>query len=271
MLQLRAAVSAQRETIVNSPAPLPTPDMQIEGPDDQPLRDEFDVIRELLPLDGARLLELGCGAAERTRQIAEQTGVIEIVAAEVDQIQHRKNLASGEQPKITFRSYGAEAIAEPDASFDAVVMFKSLHHVPVGQMDRALGEIRRVLRPGGLAYVSEPVFAGDFNEVIRMFHDESTVRRAAFDAVCRAVADGRLELQAEVFFRNVVRLKSFAQFEQGVLQATHTEHKLSPDLLARVQAKFESHAGPEGYRFEVPNRVDLLRKPQTGRARGVRV
>ncbi|MFD2407893.1 class I SAM-dependent methyltransferase [Azorhizophilus paspali] len=27
-------------------------------------------------------------------------------------------------------------------------MFKSLHHVPVGDMDGALREIRRVLRPG---------------------------------------------------------------------------------------------------------------------------
>ncbi len=236
--------------------------MRIEGPSDQPQRDEIDVIRQLLPLSGARILELGCGAADKTRQIAAEPGVLEIVAAEVDQIQHRKNVDADALPRVTFASYGAEAIAEPDASFDIVLMFKSLHHVPVHLMGQALEEIYRVLKPGGLAYLSEPVFAGEFNEVIRMFHDESTVRRAAFEAVCRAVADGALELEAEVFFKNVVRLKSFAQFEQGVLQATHTEHDLSPDLLARVRAKFESYGGEDGYRFEIPNRVDLLRKPE---------
>lgn len=247
---------------MNSPVPMPAAPMRVEGPGDQPLREEMDVIQELLPLDGARVLELGCGAAEKTRQIAEQTGVVEIVAAEVDQIQHRKNLDAGALPGVTFKSYGAEAIAEPDASFDAVVMFKSLHHVPLDRMDQALEEIRRVLKPGGLAYFSEPVFAGEFNEILRLFHDESAVRRAAFEALCRAVAGGVLVLETEVFFKNVIRLKSFTQFEQGILQATHTEHDLSPALLARVCAKFESYAGKDGYRFEIPNRVDLLRKPR---------
>jgi ubiquinone/menaquinone biosynthesis C-methylase UbiE len=238
--------------------------MRIEGPAEQPIRNEIDVIRELLPLDGARLLELGCGAAEKTRQIIEKTGAEEIVAAEVDQVQHRKNLQVEGLSGVTFKSYGAESIAEPDASFDAVVMFKSLHHVPVPLMDQALREIRRVLKPGGLAYISEPVFAGDFNEVLRLFHDESGVRQAAFDAVCRAVEEGVLELASEVFFRNVIRLESFSQFEQGILQATHTDHNLTPDLLSRVRNKFESFRGEAGYRFEIPNRVDLLRRTLGG-------
>lgn len=237
--------------------------MQIEGPAGQPVRNEIDVIRELLPLNGARLLELGCGAAEKTRQIMEQSNVVGIVAAEVDPIQHARNLQVDDLPGVTFKTYGAEAIAEADASFDAVMMFKSLHHVPVERMDEALGEIRRVLKPGGLVYISEPVFAGDFNEILRLFHDESSVRRAAFDAMSRAVAHGVLELAEEVFFRNVIRLESFSQFEQGILQATHTEHKLTPELLARVRAKFESYRGEDGYRFDIPNRVDLLRRPPT--------
>ncbi len=234
--------------------------MRISGPHAQPICDEWEVVAELLPLDGARLLELGCGAAEKTRQIAERSAVSEIVAAEVDQIQHRKNLQIVDLSKVAFKSYGAEAIDEPDSSFDCVLMFKSLHHVPVPLMDRALSEIARVLRPGGLAYLSEPVFAGDFNEVIRLFHDESLVRREAFAAVERAVTNGLLELTEERFFRNVIRLQSFSQFEKGILQATHTEHKVTPELLARVRAKFESYRGTDGYVFEIPNRVDLLRK-----------
>jgi ubiquinone/menaquinone biosynthesis C-methylase UbiE len=235
--------------------------MRIEGPVEQPLLNEFEVLRELLPFAGARVLELGCGAAEKTRLIAERTGVAEIVAAEVDLIQHRKNLAIADLPKVAFRSFGAEAIEAPDASFDIVLMFKSLHHVPVPLMDQALAEIRRVLKPGGLAYISEPVFAGEFNEVLRLFHDESVVRRAAFAAVERAVQGGLLELAEERFFRNPLKLASFAQFEQGVLNVTHTEHRVTPDLLARIRAKFERYSGPNGFFFEVPNRVDLLRRP----------
>ncbi len=236
--------------------------MRLQAPDPQPRQDELDVLSELVPLRGARVLELGCGAAEKTRQVAERGGVAEVVAAEVDEIQHRKNLRISDLPAVTFKAYGAEAIDEPDASFDVVVMFKSLHHVPVPLMDQALREIRRVLKPGALAYLSEPVFAGDFNEVLRLFHDESVVRREAFEAIRRAVTEGVLELVEERFFKNVIRLDSFAQFERGILGATHTEHDLSPELLARVKAKFESFRGPEGYVFEIPNRVDLLRRPR---------
>ncbi|MFU8817843.1 MAG: methyltransferase domain-containing protein [Pseudomonadales bacterium] len=235
--------------------------MHIEGPEQQPVASEFEVLTQLLPLAGARVLELGCGAAEKTRQIAERSNVAAIVAAEVDQIQHGKNLLVADLPKVTFKAYGAESIAEADDSFDIVVMFKSLHHVPMPLMDAALAEIRRVLRPGGLAYISEPVFAGDFNEILRLFHDESQVRRAAFAAVERAVSGGLMTLVEQRFFRNVIKLTSFAQFEQGVLNVTHTDHQVTPQLLEQVRAKFESFRSEAGYRFEAPNRVELLRKP----------
>ncbi|MCZ6457916.1 MAG: methyltransferase domain-containing protein [Gammaproteobacteria bacterium] len=234
--------------------------MQIEGPQAQSIQTEFEVMTSLLSLSGARVLELGCGAADKTRQIAEHSDVATIVASEVDQVQHQKNLQIADLPKVTFKSFGAEAIDELDASFDIVMMFKSLHHVPVSLLDTALSEIHRVLKPGGVAYISEPVFAGEFNEVIRLFHDESVVRREAFAAVERAVVNGVLELVEERFFRSMLKLESFAQFEQGILNVTHTEHNVTPDLLKQVCEKFESNRSDAGYVFEIPNRVDLLRK-----------
>ncbi len=235
--------------------------MQIQGPEESEVATEFEVLARLLPLAGARVLELGCGAAEKTRQISERAGVGEIVASEIDAIQHAKNLEIEDLPNVTFKSFGAEAIAEPDNGFDIVLMFKSLHHVPGPSMDAAMSEIRRVLKPGGLAYISEPVFAGSFNEVIRLFHDESSVRLAAFEAVVRAVDGGVLELVEEAFFTSILKLKHFGQFEAGVLGATHTDHDLTSELLKEVREKFESYRGEAGYVFQTPNRVDLLRKP----------
>lgn len=235
--------------------------MQIQGPDEQTVASEFEVLTRMLPYEGARILELGCGAAEKTREIAERTEVSEIVAAEIDPIQHAKNLQIEDLPRVSFKSFAAEAIEQPDDSFDIVLMFKSLHHVPTTVMDKALSEVCRVLKPGGLAYISEPVFAGSFNEIIRLFHDESTVRQAAFDAVVRAVESRKVELVEEFFFTNVIKLKHFGQFEAGVLNVTHTDHDLTPELLEAVKKKFEGYRGENGYVFDAPNRVDLLRKP----------
>jgi SAM-dependent methyltransferase len=50
-------------------------------------------------------------------------------------------------PGIDFRAGNAEALPFPDGSFDAVVMSFGLLHL--ARPDQALGEGRRVLRPGG--------------------------------------------------------------------------------------------------------------------------
>ena len=234
--------------------------MRLLGPLDQTITTEFEVLTELLPLDGAHVLDLGCGAADKSLQLAEQTNVASIVAAEVDKRQHQKNLDRGPLPKMSFASFGAEAIPADDASFDIVLMFKSLHHVPLDLLDQALEEIHRVLKLGGVLYVSEPVFAGAFNEIIRLFHDEQHVREAAFAALQRAVKGQHFDLVEERFFCNRVKLDSFAQFDKGIMQATHTEHDVSEELRAMVRDAFESNHSEDGYVFDIPNRVDLLRK-----------
>jgi len=221
---------------------------------------EREIWNELLQLDDKRILELGCGKAEITRAIASEGSNRHIAALEVDSIQHNHHLTIDDLPNVHFIMAGAEDIPFPDESFDVVFMFKSLHHVPLELMDQALLEIRRVLKPGGYAYISEPVFAGDFNEVLRMFHNEEQVRLAAFEAVKRAVDGNVLKLEKEVFFHSPMHFDDFADFEQKILKVTHTNHQLSEELYQQVKAKFESHMGPDGANFLMPIRIDLLKK-----------
>jgi len=237
----------------------PSSQMSLQGQRSQDVTNELAVIRRMLKLDGASVLELGCGAADKTRQLAQQTGISEIIAVEIDPIQHQKNLQIKDLEKVSFKSYGAQEIIEPNASFDIVLMFKSLHHVPLDRLDQALEEIHRVLKPGGQAYFSEPVFAGPFNEIMRLFHDEQAVRQEAFSALNRAVDSPLFSLQEEYFFRNVVKFKSWEQYEHGILNVTHTDHQLSADVLAEVKKRFMAHQRDEGFVFEIPNRVDVLR------------
>ena len=235
--------------------------MQFINPEPQPVLKEIDVIDRMLTLNEAHILELGCGAATKTRLVAENFNVAKITAVEIDPIQHEKNLKIADMPKTEFKSYGAQDIAEADEVFDIVMMFKSLHHVPAESMDQALAEIRRVLKPGGVAYFSEPVFAGAFNEIIRPFHNEELVRSQAFSALGRAVDEGVLELEEEFFFDNVMKMASFKQFEAGILNATFLDHQLDDALLADVKRRFMEHESEDGFVFQVPNRVDLLVKP----------
>lgn len=237
--------------------------MQISKGDTGTLRDESDLYAEW-GLDRARILELGCGAGEKTRAIARAYPGASILALEVDRIQHGKNLGLTGYPNIHFAVGGAERIPAEDNAFDVVFMFKSLHHVPLALLDQALDEIRRVLVPGGVAYISEPVFAGQYNEILRLFHDEEMVRAAAFAALERVVAAGKLELVDEVFFNARLRFPSFAAFEENVIGATHTRHQLTPALYAEVRSRFATHLTEDGAEFHTPMRVDILRKPVHG-------
>jgi len=236
-------------------------EMRIQDPSVDGVVSEAEVYNRLLPLDGARIIELGCGAAAHTRAIAESGRPAAILACEVDTIQHEKNLTITDLPMVTFAHAGAQAIPAEDGSADIVMMFKSLHHVPQEVMDSAMQEIRRVLKPGGLAYISEPVYAGDFNEVLRLFHDEKAVREAAFATVQKAVKEGVMELVGQHFFNTHNNFQDFADFERKIIGVTHTDHRLSPELLQSVREKFEGFMGPQGAQFVMPIRVDLLRRP----------
>jgi SAM-dependent methyltransferase len=236
--------------------------MRIASAGELPVSSDFELIGKWLPVDDARLLELGCGAAFTTRRLAETFAVREIVAMEVDRIQHEKNLLIPDLPQVTFAFGGAQAIDLPDGSVDAVIMLKSLHHVPVRDMDRAFSEIARVLRRGGFAYISEPVYAGAFNEILRLFNDEQSVREEAFEAIARTVASGKLELEREIHFLSTSRFAGFEEFEQRIIGATHSEFDIDDTLHEEVKARFLPHLDEDGIaEFLNPMRVDLLRKP----------
>lgn len=238
-----------------------SPRMQLTHPNITRTCDEIEVYESLLRLDGANVLELGCGKAEHTRNIATAHPTAKIIAAEVDRIQHAENLASARPANLGFAAFGAESIPLADASIDVVMMFKSLHHVPLGCLDDALGAIHRVLGRGGHAYISEPVFAGELNELIRIFNDEEAVRIAAFAAVSRAVDKGDFELASETFFLAPVRFRNFAEFAKKHFHVTHSERNVSDAQRIAVERLFNTHLGPDGVKLTQEIRIDLLRKP----------
>jgi SAM-dependent methyltransferase len=224
------------------------------------------IIDELVLLDGLvdlanhpRVIELGCGAAQLSRKLLERFAASEVTALEVDERQHAKNITQP-QDRLRLVQAGAQAIPFDDGVFDLALMLKSLHHVPLELLDAALAEVHRVLRPGGLLYVSEPVFAGALNEVMCVFHDEEVVRAAALEALHRAVASGAWEPVTEQHFETPVHYRDFAEFERRMIGVTFADHRLDAATLARVRERFEPHMTPDGAHFARPMRVNLLKK-----------
>ena len=225
------------------------------------ITDELELLRRLVPLAGARVVELGCGKAELARRLLERGLVASVQAFEVDVVQHARNLADPHAVNLQFLSGGAEAIPLDDGCCEVVLMLKSLHHVPTPRLDQALREIRRVLVSGGHLYVSEPVYAGEFNEIVRLFHDEGEVRAAAQAALRRAAGDGVLARLGETVFDMPLAFRDFADFHDRIVRVTHSSHDLDAATLAEVRRRFDRHMTPQGARFIREMRVDVLRRP----------
>lgn len=222
--------------------------------------DEGEYLCRLVSLNDARVIELGCGKAEMSRKLLERGLAASVTALEVDLKQHAANLASSHPSTLRFLLGGAEDIPLPDEQFDVAIMLKSLHHVPMPELGNALAEIRRVLVPGGSLYVSEPVYAGDFNDIVRLFHDEGEVRAAAYAALQRAAAAGVLEWVDERVFDTPLAFRNFDDFFDRMIRVTHSDISMDPATTAEVQRRFEKFMTPQGATFVRQMRVNLLRR-----------
>jgi len=217
-------------------------------------------IVETFNLNNKVILELGCGAASMTKKIADTGYERKVIAYEVDALQHEKNL-NLKLDNVEFVLSGAQNILQPDSSVDAVFMFKSFHHIPKDLMPKALEEIKRVLKPGGLAYISEPLFQGQQNELIAMFHDEEQVRIDAFEAIKTFVDKHELKLFKEMFFYQESAYENFDDFKRKQMNLSYNDDNISKELEDKIKAKYLSFANKdESAYFLKPFRVDILQK-----------
>ncbi|QCB94486.1 class I SAM-dependent methyltransferase [Cellulomonas shaoxiangyii] len=104
-------------------------------------------------LTGRDVLEVGSGRGGGSAYVARTHGPRSVVgldfsAAAVD-LSRRHRTAPG----LTFVHGDAQAMPFPDASFDAVLNVESSHCYP--SLPAFLGEVRRVLRPGGVLLLAD--------------------------------------------------------------------------------------------------------------------
>ena len=105
-------------------------------------------------LTDQRVLEIGCGRGVGV-EILLDLGAAEVVGFDIDprMIRLAQERLAGKGGRARTEIGDAEAIQAPDASFDSVFDFGILHHVP--GWPKALGEIARVLNPGGIFYFED--------------------------------------------------------------------------------------------------------------------
>jgi len=127
-------------------------------------------------------------------------------------------------------------------------------------MAKALQEAARVLKPGGVLYVAEPLAQGSYFEAMKPVHDETEVRRHAYAAL--GAAGDLFEAVSEVVHVNPMPMKSFDAFRNRIVTINPETRSLFEAQAERVRTGFErfGQRTEDGWVFDQPMRVNIHRK-----------
>lgn len=111
----------------------------------------FDHLVESLPTNGARVLDLGCGAGI---PIARDLAALGHSVLGVDGSAEQVARARHNVPAAMFLEADMCEVELDGGSFDAAGAFYSITHVPAAEQGALLAKIARWLRPGGMLVAS---------------------------------------------------------------------------------------------------------------------
>ena len=124
---------------------------------------EWPTLRSMLPpLQGVRVLDLGCGFGAFARW-AREIGAASVLGVDLSEKMLERAQALTQDPNVTYRQGDIESLALPDASFDLVYSSLALHYIE--GFGAVCARVRRLLVPGGrfVFSVEHPIFTAPSN------------------------------------------------------------------------------------------------------------
>jgi arsenite methyltransferase len=182
----------------------------------------------------ARVLEVGCGNGAATKLILQHLHPAQLVGIDPSSIfidMARKAFAA--EPRASFTVADAVATGQADAAFDLVIAHTVYSHLT--DPEGALGEARRVLKPGGQFVI----FDGDFATLTVALFDGDPLQ-SAVGAVLRNM------VHAPYIMRRLPGLVTAAGFSVQSVEPHGYVQTTSPDYLLSLLSRGTSAAARAG-------------------------
>ncbi len=188
----------------------------------------MDILKEKLAgWPGGRILEAGAGAGQFAKILtASFRGFESFTGVDVDEkalAEARRQLPDA---RYTFEKQSAHHLTFEDNTFDTAAVSNALHHLP--DPPKALLEIKRVLRPGGLFIAAE--MRRDGLSEPQITHRQYHIFRAAADGLL-GISHRGIYAGAEIV--RLVRGAGFSIFDRFDWVEEKADFK-DPEELARV-------------------------------------
>ena len=133
---------------------------------------EYKAVMHAIPdIKNKKVLNLGCGLGEEAVYLTLSGANVTAIDISQEMLNTTKKLAAryGVSKKITYYKMSAEDLKFRDNTFDAVVGCNILHHVHI---KKTITEIKRVLKPNGVAVFSEPLIYNPIINIYRVLADK---------------------------------------------------------------------------------------------------
>jgi len=195
---------------------------------------------------GATVIDIGAGTGAYSRLLAEELGAT-VVAVEPSDRMRAAAERDNPHPRVRYVAARAEALPVDDAWADAALLSHVLHHI--GDREAAVTELRRGLKPGGVALVRGSL--RDRVEAVphfRYFPDAVEIARRQFPSTAEVTdlfSAGGFELAASEALIQAAA-PSLAEFAETLaLRAVSTLELLDDDAFEAGMRRLRAAAAAE--------------------------
>lgn len=160
---------------------------------------------------GERILDVGCGNGSLTFTLAESPAIREIAAIDYSPVFVEDAVRRNSDPRIKIRQGDACDLPFQDRAFDRAMALLVLHFVP--EAGKAVSEMRRVVRPGGVVAAAVWDHLGGMPAMRMMVDTVATL------------GEGGRRMRDRYCFQPMMQPGEMKQTfaEQGLLDVTETE------------------------------------------------